>query len=417
MLKAKHLNWRKGIPYIHCRYPSRLSETLTEMGRSTLYRKALDVGDNPSDAEVLAALEKARETFNALCDGLFSSNRRHLTEMQQHRAAQAFMSDVNLRQGDAKTEFAAYQIMAKSDAAAGLDTDIAERVEALLVADPDEEPDALLISDAIAIYKQQQTDLKYHRVLDRFLQQSGDRLLDGSINRRLHNWTQDQLKDRNPATITKDLSIILSCMRGAVKARGLSIMVHKPAIKLNEAKQRVILTNQQLEELFAQDMPEYLRCAFVAALTLGAINSEIYRIDPGTAGNVDGCLVVRIDDGKTKHRRRSGPLPWLARWVAPNVSEGRLRENMTARIKKVNQVASPYSLRHTFAHAHAIKHTPDVAQAQLAGWSSRARHSYGLGGVHYDELLRPLIPIQHSTWDWLLSPNPADNVVNLRGKA
>ena len=417
MLKAKHLNWRKGIPYIHCRYPSRLSDTLTDMGRSTLYRKALDVGDNPSDAEVLAALEKARETFNALCDGLFSSNRRHLTEMQKHRAAQAAMSDGNLRQGDAKTEREASRIMAFSDVTACLDPEIAERVEALLVADPDDEPDALLISDAIALYKQQQADLKYHRVLDRFLQQSGDRLLDGSINRRLHNWTQDQLKNRNPATITKDLAIILSCLRGAVKARGLSIMVHKPAIKLNEAKQRVILTNQQLEELFAQDMPEYMRCALVAALTLGAINSEIYRIDPGTVGNIDGCLVVRIEDGKTKHRRRSGPLPWLARWVAPSVSESRLRDNMTARIKKVNPEASPYSLRHTFAHAHAVKHTPDVVQAQLAGWSSRARHSYGLGGVHYDELLRPLIPIQHSTWDWLLSPSPADNVVNLRGKA
>jgi len=417
MLKAKHLNWRKGIPYIHCRYPSSLSETLTEMGRSTLYRKALDVGDNPSDAEVLAALEKARETFQSLCDGLHSSNRRHLTEMQRHRAAQAFMADVNLRQGDAKTEWAAYQIMAKSDAAAGLDTEIAERVEALLVADPDDEPDALLISDAIAIYKQQQADLKYHRVLDRFLQQSGDRLLDGSINRRLHNWTQDQLKERNPATITKDLAIILSCLRGAVKARGLSIMVHKPAIKLNEAKQRVILTNQQLEELFAQDMPEYLRCAFIAALTLGAINSEIYRIDPSKVGTVDGCMVVRINQGKTKHRRRSGPLPWLVRWEAAPVSEGRLRENMTQMIRKVNPEASPYSLRHTFAHRHAVSHTPDVAQAQLAGWSSRARHSYGLGGVHYDELLRPLIPIQHSVWDWLLSPDHADNVVNLRGKA
>ena len=417
MLKAKHLNWRKGIPYIHCRYPSSLSETLTEMGRSTLYRKALDVGDNPSDAEVLAALEKARETFNALCDGLFSSNRRHLTEMQRHRAAQAFMADVNLRQGDAKNEWAASQIMARSEAAAGLDSEIAERVEALLVADPDEEPDALLISDAIAIYKQQQSDPKYHRVLDRFLQQSGDRLLDGSINRRLHNWTQDQLKDRNPATITKDLSIILACLRGAVKARGLSIMVHKPAIKLNEAKQRVILTNQQLEELFAQDMPEYLRCAFIAALTLGAINSEIYRIDPSKVGTVDGCMVVTIDQGKTKHRRRSGPLPWLARWEAAPVSEGRLRENMTQMIRKVNPEASPYSLRHTFAHRHAVSHTPDVVQAQLAGWSSRARHSYGLGGVHYDELLRPLIPIQHSVWDWLLSPNPTDNVVNLRGKA
>ena len=417
MLKAKHLNWRKGIPYIHCRYPSRLSGTLTDLGRSTLYRKALDVGDNPSDAEVLAALERARETFDALCDGLFSSNRRHLTEMQKHRAAQAAMSDGNLRQGDAKTEWEASRIMAFSDVTSVLDPEIAERVEALLVADPDDEPDALLISDAIAIYKQQQADLKYHRVLDRFLQQSGDRLLDGSINRRLHNWTQDQLKDRNPATITKDLAIILSCLRGAVKARGLSIMVHKPAIKLNEAKQRVILTNQELEELFAQDMPEYMRCAMIAALTLGAINSEIYRIDPGTVGNIDGCLVVRIEDGKTKHRRRSGPLPWLARWVAPSVSESRLRDNMTARIKKVNPEASPYSLRHTFAHAHAVKHTPDVVQAQLAGWSSRARHSYGLGGVHYDELLRPLIPIQHSTWDWLLSPDPANNVVNLRGKA
>ena len=417
MLKAKHLNWRKGIPYIHCRYPSRLSETLTEMGRSTLYRKALDVGENPTDAEILAALEAARETFNALCDGIWSSNRKQLTEIEQHKSALAFLAKSNLKPGAARHLTAAKRIRIEADAVGELLPVVAERVEALLVADPDEEPDALLISDAIAIYKQQQSDLKYHRVLDRFLQQSGDRLLDGSINRRLHNWTQDQLKDRNPATITKDLSIILSCMRGAVKARGLSIMVHKPAIKLNEAKQRVILTNQQLEELFAQDMPEYMRCAMIAALTLGAINSEIYRIDPGTVGNIDGCLVVRIEDGKTKHRRRSGPLPWLARWVAPNVSEGRLRENMTARIKKVNPMASPYSLRHTFAHAHAIKHTPDVAQAQLAGWSSRARHSYGLGGVHYDELLRPLIPIQHSTWDWLLSPNPNDNVVNLRGKA
>ena len=120
-----------------------------------MYRKALDVGDNPSDAEVLAALERARETFDALCDGLFSSNRRHLTEMQKHRAAQAAMSDGNLRQGDAKTEWEASRIMAFSDVTSVLDPEIAERVEALLVADPDDEPDALLISDAIAIYKQQ----------------------------------------------------------------------------------------------------------------------------------------------------------------------------------------------------------------------------------------------------------------------
>jgi integrase len=417
MLKAKHLQFRKGIPYISCRYPARLADELAEMGRSPLYRKALDVGENPTDAEILAALEAARETFNALCDGIWSSNRKQLTEIEQHKSALAFLAKSNLKPGAARHLTAAKRIRIEADAVGDLLPVVAERVEALLVADPDDEPDALLISDAIAIYKQQQSDLKYHRVLDRFLQQSGDRLLDGSINRRLHNWTQDQLKDRNPATITKDLAIILSCLRGAVKARGLSIMVHKPAIKLNEAKQRVILTNQQLEELFAQDMPEYMRCAMIAALTLGAINSEIYRIDPGTVGNIDGCLVVRIEDGKTKHRRRSGPLPWLARWVAPSVSESRLRDSMTAMIKKVSPEASPYSLRHTFAHAHAIKHTPDVVQAQLAGWSSRARHSYGLGGVHYDELLRPLIPIQHSTWDWLLSPNPADNVVNLRGKA
>ena len=394
-----------------------MADALKDAGRSKLYRKRLNVGDNPTDAEVLAALEKARASFRALCDGMWSSNRRQLTEVEQHRAALAYLERSNLQPGAARHLTAAKRILIECEAMSELAPEISERVEALLVAGPDDEPDALLVSDAVEIYKKYQPSPRYHRVLERFLQESGDRLVDDGINRRLHDWTQQQLTVRSPATITKDLSIILACLRGGVKARGLSVLVHKPAIRSEEAKQRVVLTNAELEALFAQDMPEYVRCAFVAALTLGAIISEIHSIEPSTTGSVDGCLIVRIEDGKTKHRRRSGPLPWLARWVSPSVGSDRLQKIMNERIKVVNPEASPYSLRHTFAHAHAIKHTPDVVQAQLAGWSSRARHSYGLGGVHYDELLRPLIPIQHQVWDWLLSPNPADNVVNLRGKA
>ena len=421
-LKAKHLLWRPtssgSAPFIKIRYPVELSQTLEEMGRSQWYRKRLDVPMGASDGEVLSALEAARKDFEALCSGMWSANRKQMTETQQDRAARAYLSKNNLVPGAGKRIPYASRLRIEGDAGMELTTEVAERVEALLMSDAsDSTPNALLLSDCIAMYKEKTDDKKYHRVLDRFATAVGDRLIEADINRHLHEWTQQQLTTRKSATVTKDLSIILSAIRGGIRARGLPVLIYKPAIRSEEAKQRVILSTAELERLMNRDMPEYLRCAFIAALTMGAINSEIVTIDPEDTSHLEGALIVRITGSKTKHRRRSAPLPWLTRWVSPPISSGRLRDVMTAMIKEVNPDASPYSLRHTFAHRHQVAHTPDVVQAQLAGWSSRSRHAYGLGAAHSDELLSPLIPIQHKVWDWLLSPDPANNVVNLRGKA
>lgn len=400
-LKAKHLTWRDGKPYLALRYPVKLAQHLKEVGKSQAYRKRLDVPDNATDAMILTALDRERERFKALCDGLWQSNRGQLSDVQAERSAMAYMSAQGVERGDADRIPYARLAKLEAEASAALQPSVAERVEALLRSHSEEEP-ILLLSDAVREYKLLNKDDRYFRVLDRFVDAVGDRVIDQSMNRHIFQHAQRERETRGSAAVGKDCRIILSALRRALKARGIGVVLYMPDMVTDKPKQRSILSRDELRAIFSEPMEPWLHQCFVLALTAGAINGEMMGIDPQACGHLDGCLVVRIDDSKTAARTRSCPIPYLKEWVPIPVGRRVLWRQMTLRIKAVNPEASQYSTRHTAMHQHKLSLVSEVATAQLMGFASRTRYAYGLGGAHSDELLRPLIPIQRQVWDWLL---------------
>jgi hypothetical protein len=86
------------------------------------------------------------------------------------------------------------------------------------------------------------------------------------------------------------------------------------------------------------------------------------------------------------------------------VGETRVRDRLTALIKKVNPDASPYSLRHSAEHYMTIAKVSETDRAAICGWANKGRfHQYGEAAKHNDERLLPLIDVMRETWDWLFT--------------
>ena len=415
-LKARYLKWvtspQGQAPYFYRRYPKRVAAIFKNLGKDDKVSKRLPVPIGASDAQIILALDEANRNFEMACRAYDGEHSKQRSDHEIKRMALALLRQHGLRPGDgsfmhpsdlSKIEEALELPMMGDPEALGfqIEGDLQLITEKMLMeGNEEDEIQTVTVQEAFAMYLQAKPNAKYERVLDRFLMDVGDRLINQSMNRHLHDWVHRQLETRGVKTVEKDLSIIRAAMNYAIRANGLAVVIHKPVFPEHEARSRPVLSREELTTLFEMDMEDWERQCLIVSLCMGAINSELKGL---AVGDLDGTMLLLFPKGKTKFRERSVPMPFLDNWKPIKVSEGRIRDRLTELIKRVNPHASPYSLRHSGEHYMTIAKISETDRAAIMGWANRGRfHQYGEAGKHNEERLKPLVPVLHETWDWLL---------------
>ena len=411
-LKAKYLLWvtsKQGTaPYFQRVYPKRVAAIMRELGRDIKVTKRLPVHMNASDLEIVQALAKCNREFEQSIKAYIDpKNRMALAEHEVKAAALALLQQHGLEPGDGALLNWKDMHKLEEELTATLESqnlihgEVNMAVMDLL--EEGTEDDAILdvtVSEAFAMYIQAKPNPKYERVLDRFLADVGNRIVNQSMNRHLHDWVHKQLETRGVKTVEKDAAMIRAAMNYAIKANGLNVVIHKPVFPEHEARSRPVLSRDELKQLFGLEMQDWERQCLVASLCMGAINSELKGLE---IGDLEGTMLLRFPKGKTKFRERSVPMPFLNAWSPIKVGEARIRDRLTEQIKQVNPDASPYSLRHSGEHYMTVAKISETDRAAIMGWANKGRfHQYGEAGKHNEERLTPLIDVMHETWDWLL---------------
>ena len=182
-------------------------------------------------------------------------------------------------------------------------------------------------------------------MLDRFLTDVGNRLVNQALNRHLHDWTQIQVQGhgRGVATVSKDLSLVRAALNFAIRPNGLAVVIHKPTMPEYEKKAHPVLSRKELKKLFGMELKDWERQSLIASLCMGAINSELKEIK---ARDLDGTLLLLVPSGKTKERVRAVPTPYLKAWKPIKLSEGRIRDRLTTLIKEVTRRLPIFSAPH-----------------------------------------------------------------------
>ena len=408
-LKAKYLLWvtsKQGTaPYFQRVYPKHVAAIMRETGRDIKVTKRLPVHMDASDLEIMQALDKCNRDFEQSIKAYVDpNNRKALHEHEVLKAAVALLEMHGLKPGDGSYEnHKALQELEEKLMDSGKDSlihgEVAVKVEDLLVdGTEDDSIVAVTLSEAFTMYIQAKPNPKYERVLNRFLNDVGNRMVNQSMNRHLHDWVHKQLETRGVKTVEKDASLVRAAMNFAIKANGLAVVINKPQMPKADVKSRPVLSRDELKGLFALDMEPWERQCLIASLTMGAINSELLKMK---TDDLNGNLLLKCGE-KTEQRYRHVPVPFLDRWRTIRVGETRVRDRLTALIKKINPDASPYSLRHSAEHYMTISKVSETDRAAIMGWANKGRfHQYGEAGKHNDERLVPLVKVMHETWDWL----------------
>lgn len=412
-LKAKYLKWitspQGQAPYFYRRYPKRVAAIRKNLGKDDKHRKRLPVPLDASDVQIMVALDQANRDFEASCRAYGGEDAPIMQEHELKKAALALLTQHGLQPGDG-------QILSPKDLTKiegllsgriegmpghAIDGDVGLKVEDILYeGSEDDAIGTVTVQEAFAMYLQAKPNDKYGRVLDRFLADAGNRVINQSINRHLHDWVHRQLETRGVSAVGKDMSIIRAAMNYAIRANGINVVVHKPVMPEHETKARPVMSREELKALFALDLQDWERQCLVASLCTGAINSELKGMK---VGDLSGTMLLRFPKGKTKFRERSVPVPFIERWRPIKVGEGRIRDRLTELIKSVNPDASPYSLRHSAEHYMTISKVSETDRAAICGWANKGRfHQYGEAGKHNEERLAPLIDVMQETWNWLL---------------
>lgn len=412
MLKARYLLWKESpqgkAPYFQRVYPKKVAAIMRQLGRDTKVVKRLPVPIGADDFAIMDSLRKANQDFeNSLLAFRDSNNNKALLEHETVKAALSILSMHNLNPGDGAyldpKEFDKIEEMLQAtlENKSLMHGEVELKVGDLLVEGTEEDAiQSVTVSEAFAMYIQAKPNPKYERVLDRFLADVGNRVIGQAMNRQIHDWTHKQLETRGVKTVEKDLSIIRAAMNYAIKANGLNIVIHKPTMPKADAKSRPILERDELKKLFGLEMEGWERNFLIASLCMGAINSELLEMK---TGDLDGVTLLKCG-GKTDARFRHVPVPFVGKWKPVDLHETRVRDRLTALIKKVNPDASPYSLRHSAEHYMTISKVSETDRAAIMGWANKGRfHQYGEAGKHNDERLVPLVKVMHETWDWLFS--------------
>ena len=215
-------------------------------------------------------------------------------------------------------------------------SEVAMRVDDLYHSGSEEDTvQSVTVQEAFAMYiKGKGASERYQRVLDRFLADVGNRVINQALNRHLHDWTHRQVQElgRGGATVAKDLSIVRAALNYAIRANGLAVVIHKPEMPEYDRKSRPVLTHDELRKLFGMDLLDWERQSLIASLCMGVINSELKIIE---GRDLDGVTLLHVGSGKTKERVRTMPIPHLQSWEAIELSEGRIRDRLSALIKEV----------------------------------------------------------------------------------
>jgi hypothetical protein len=415
MLQARYLRWVESpqgkAPYFYRRYPKRVAAILKNLGKDIKTQKRLPVPMDASDLDIMVALDAANKDFDQVCRAYDGGNGPAMQEHEVTKAAMALLAQHGLQPGDgqilspADSQKIEDLLMATMEGMPGqvIHSEVAMRVDDLYNSGSEEDTiQSVTVAEAFQMYiKGKGASEKYQRVLDRFLADVGNRLVNQALNRHLHDWTHRQVQElgRGGATVAKDLSLVRAALNYAIRANGLAVVIHKPEMPEYDKKARPVLSRDELRKLFGMDLLDWERQSLIASLCMGAINSELKIIKGRDLG---GVTLLHVATGKTKERIRSVPVPFIESWKPIDLSEGRIRDRLSALIKQVNPDSSPYSLRHTAESEMTKAKISETDRAAIMGWANTGRfHSYGAAAKHDDDRLLPLVTVMHETWDWL----------------
>ncbi|MAI93921.1 MAG: hypothetical protein CME45_02785 [Halieaceae bacterium] len=417
MLKARYLQWIESpqgkAPYFYRRYPKRVGAILKNLGKNDKVRKRLPVPIDATDLDIMVALDQANRDFDQLCRAYDGGNGPVMQEHEVTKAAIALLKQHGLQPGDGqilspadsqKIEDLLMETMGNMKGRV-IDSEVAIRVDDLYHSGSEEDTvQSITVQEAFELYiTGKGVSAKYQRVLDRFLTDVGNRLVNQALNRHLHDWTQIQVQGhgRGVATVSKDLSLVRAALNFAIRPNGLAVVIHKPTMPEYEKKAHPVLSRKELKKLFGMELKDWERQSLIASLCMGAINSELKEIK---ARDLDGTLLLLVPSGKTKERVRAVPISYLKAWKPIKLSEGRIRDRLTTLIKEVNPDASPYSLRHTAESEMTKAKVSETDRAAIMGWSNTGRfHQYGTAAKHDDDRVLPLVDAMKETWGWLFN--------------
>ena len=284
--------------------------------RSEGLQKTKKLDSDCTEAVLLTARDKEDELFDRMAEGLNSANARELVAAAAQKSALAYLSARGIDIGVARRLQFAQCNNLKIEFDLELQENVAEAAWRLVNGEPEDIEEATLVSVAFNAYKRTCIP-KYARVLDRFLAANEDRQLNENVDKVVSKWTTNQLQTRGWATVKKDQAIICSALKQKLNQLGAGIRIfgfsfkEAGGAKRFVAKQRDIMTKEELTAVFRSELDDRDRWALILSITCGAINSEILPValDAGAIGILDGYPLVRFPQGKSHAWRRHVPVP------------------------------------------------------------------------------------------------------------
>ena len=448
MIKAKYLIYDKGRPMYQRRVPQQLRGHPQLPG--SLIKKALGV-DPADDSAVLKALKETSRKVDDWLAGLsgVNSDRLHRNELIQR--AQAILEMNGLQVGYLANDprLTEQENLERKNAASnvldslGLISDLEDwgrkagqeqmndpvlpqelKVQEMLweiLHKPDLAKKAHTFEGVWSYYKEKRglEDDRYGKRIEsrwkRFEEFAATPFVSSeSVNRALKEYVEARQGRVKSSSVKRELGEIQAAINLYVADHhDLDVIVRKPRLASSPVVERVALDQYPHKDLLAGVLgleDDWRKLALLIMCQSSLITSELMQLQQGDVIS-DPILYLKVEEGKTEHRKRVVPLvvagddikrlvsllaengsPFIFPAKVRTTAESNWSHQLNRILKKLtgNQGITTYSLRHTWK---ANAERADISQTwmdRLGGWAevSNKGLGYGRGASEFVENLK-----------------------------
>ena len=260
---------------------------------------------------------------------------------------------------------------------------------------------------------------KSFKYWDRWISLAGDTVINANtldhINNGLDAYVLERQGTVSSATLTRELSDVMACLRLANSVHRFSWHLVLPRIKQTVSKTRHPLEPKDQIALVTAMLrpdskvnPKY-SCAMLLYLQGGMMTSEIGRLRPeDIALDAEIPHIKIVNETKNKDRKRIIPIVLGRKLIKENITEcikwiNRSTESTpSGTLKKImrrvidSPSTSAHCLRHTFKVNGQAAGVSVLTLASIAGWADRERRvsehllSYGAEGISQSPITQGL---------------------------
>lgn len=457
----KYVRIRRESYHYSRRYPTAIAHLVTQNVFTYPLQLRVDIA---TEIEIVKGAIEAGEAYHRQVTLITNSDPEALTTIGKHKAATEYLRKLSLKAGDLQ----GYDVGAADDAM----PDFAE------VIDKYNKGEALTLKDTVVAdaYKMlvnkvkakprtlgslwdvyvadrgidvsSRTGLKSVRRWERFIGLTGDRIVGGNtidyINEGLDAYVQERTGAVTSATINRELSDVMACLRLANDTNRLGWHLALPRIKATpatprhplEPKDQIALVTAILHP-HSSIQPKY-GVAMLLCLQGGMMTSEIGRLRPEDIA-LDAAVphLKVVNDTKTNDRKRIVPIVLGRELIADNIADtiewlqGSTESTPSGTLKKImrrtlnNPSTSAHCLRHTFKVNGQVAGVSVLTIASIAGWADSQRTvsshllSYGSEGISQSSIMQELYKDSQLIHAHLLAItfDAASNVSNINSRA